>query len=41
MKPACLFAAVLAAIVWLVPVASRAAEPSKPNFVVILIDDKY
>ena len=39
MKPTYLLAAVLVAIVCLVPVASRAAEPSKPNFVVILIDD--
>ena len=39
MKPAYLLAAALAAIAWLAPVASRAAEPPKPNFVVILIDD--
>ncbi len=38
MKPL-LLAAVLAAIAWLLPVDSRAAEPPKPNFVVILIDD--
>ena len=34
-----MLAAVLAAIAWLLPVDSRAAEPPKPNFVVILIDD--
>jgi arylsulfatase A len=34
-----LLAAALAAIVWPTPVDSRAAEPPKPNFVVILIDD--
>lgn len=39
MKPACLLAAALAAIAWLPIVAGRAAEPTKPNFVVILIDD--
>lgn len=38
-QPACLLAATLAAIAWLAPVASRAAESSKPNFVVIFIDD--
>jgi len=38
-KPACLLAAALAAIAWFAPVAGRAAEPPKPNFVVILIDD--
>ena len=38
MKPF-LLAVVLAAIAWLPSVASRAAEPPKPNFVVILIDD--
>ena len=39
MKSACLLAAALAAIACLPPVAGRAAESSKPNFVVILIDD--
>ena len=39
MKPTCFLAAALATIAWLTPVAGRPAEPPKPNFVVILIDD--
>ena len=38
MKPL-LLAAALAAIAWLLPIASRGGEPLKPNFVIILIDD--
>ena len=37
--PTRMLAATLAVIAWLAPVASRAAESPKPNFVVILVDD--
>jgi arylsulfatase A len=39
MSPVRLLAVALATMMWLTPVAGRAAEPLKPNFVVILIDD--
>jgi len=39
MKLVCSLSIAFAAIALLTPVASRAAEPPKPNFVVILIDD--